>query len=82
MIEQITRAEVAAYKREILEATVLVTVDVAAEILSVSTKTVHKIIEEGHLTPYDRRGRVTPGVRLRAAELPLYVKKIRVTFNE
>lgn len=76
--ERITRADVSNYKREIMEAAVLVTVETAADMLSVSKSTVHRIIEEGRITPYDRTGRITPGVRLRAADVRDYVRSIRI----
>jgi hypothetical protein len=80
--ERITRADVSNYKREILESSVLVTVEVAAEILSKSTKSVHRYLQEGRLTAYDPSGRVTNGVRIRAAELRDYVKNICVIYQD
>lgn len=74
--ERITRADVEAYKREILEQTVLVRLDETATILAVSKSTVIRRVEEGRLTPYnDNGGR--KGLRFLASELQSYVKEMR-----
>jgi len=75
--EKITRAEINAYKREILETSVLVRVDEAAAILAVSRQTVMRRVEEGKLTPYNDNV-TSKGVRFLASELRQYVKQMRI----
>lgn len=77
---RITQAEVDAYKREILQSTVVVTVETAAEILSCSVRHVKTLMDEGHLTRHNRHaGRAhCNGDRILAAELQEYVRSIRM----
>lgn len=73
--ERITRADVEAYKREILEQSVLVGLPEAAAILAVSPSTVRRRVEERRLVPYnDTDGK---GVRFLASELREYVREMR-----
>jgi len=85
MKERITRAEVAAYKREILDKTVLVTPETAAEILSVSPRTVRRYLQEGILPAYHPRRSETRhqrglprGTRILASDLREFVRSIRL----
>ena len=73
---RITRAEIDAYKREILETSVLVRVDEAAAILAVSRQTVMRRVEEGRIVPYNDNP-TSKGVRFLASELKRYVQEMR-----
>ena len=77
MTERITRSDVVAYKREILEQTVLVAPREAAQMLSCSERTVYRLVREGEVHGYGRNvgGR---GLRLLASELREYVRSIKV----
>ena len=77
MTEQITMRDVAAYKREVLEKSVLVAPNVAAEILSCSVRTVHRLVQEGELHGYSRNAR-SRGLRVLASELHEYVGSIKI----
>lgn len=78
--ERITRQEIDSYKREILEQTVVVTLQDAARILACSTSTVRSLVREGHISQHNRHGHGRPcaGTRILAAELREYVRSIRV----
>ena len=82
--ERITRKDIDSFKREVLECSVLVTIDDAARILSCSTRTVRNLVSEGALIAHNRHGCSRPnrGTRILAAELKEYVKSIRVDMNE
>lgn len=74
--ERITRAEINAYKREILEQTVLVSIDDAAAALSVSPRTLRRRVEEGLIPTYSD----TPdreNTRFLASELCKYVQGMK-----
>lgn len=74
--ERITRQEIDAYKREILDQTVLVTLDDAAAVLAVSTRTLRRRVEEGLIPTYSD----TPdrgNTRFLASELRDYVRSMR-----
>jgi excisionase family DNA binding protein len=73
---RITRQEIDAYKREVLETSVLVRLDEAAAILAVSTDTVRRRVEEGRLTPYNDN-HTRKGIRFLASELQNYVREMR-----
>ena len=75
--EQITDRDVAEYKRELLENTVLVATKTAAEILACSERTVHRMISDGDLHRYSRVPG-SRGVRVLARELREYVDSIKV----
>ncbi len=75
--ERITMRDVEQYKREVLDRTVLVTPAVAAEILSVSERTVYNLVRDGRINGYART-RGTRGLRIMARELKEYVESIRV----
>jgi excisionase family DNA binding protein len=75
--ELITRRELAAYKLDIMEKSVLVTVETAAEILSCRPRTVYSLVQEGRISGYNRGGR-TKGLRILAAELRDYVASIKI----
>jgi len=77
MNERITPRDVAAYKREVLEQSVLVTPSVAGDILSCSERTVHNLVRDGDLHGYARnKGR--RGLRILAKELQEYVGSIKI----
>jgi len=82
--ERISRQEIDSYKREILEQTVVVTMQDAAKILSCSTSTVRALVREGLISEHNRHGHGRPcaGTRILASELREYVKSIRVDKNK
>ena len=74
--ERITKQDIAAYKREILESTVLVRLDEAATILGVHPRTVQRRADEGLITPYvDKNNRQS--LRFLASDLQRYVREMR-----
>jgi len=77
MVEKITHRDVAEYKREVLENSVLVAPPVVADILSCSERTVHRLVQDGDLHAYNRNvsGR---GLRILARELQEYVQSIKI----
>ena len=77
MNERITRKEIDAYKREVLESSVLVRLDEASAILAVSSTTVMRRVDEGRLVPYNDNS-TRKGVRFLASELQRYVREMRV----
>lgn len=74
--QYITRNEVEAYKREILEATVLVRIEVAAKIMDCSTDKIGRLIKDGRLRCYNES--MNRGLRVKASELKQYVKSIQI----
>lgn len=76
--ERITRREIEACKREMLEQSILVTIEQSAEILAVSPDTVLRLVRNGRLPAYSENGPRSKGVRLLAAELREYVKSIKI----
>lgn len=79
--ERITRREIEGYKREILEQSVLVTLDDAAAILAVSPRTVRRRVEEGLLSTYsDTSDR--ENTRFLASELRDYVRRMRTIHRD
>lgn len=79
--ESITRMEIDAYKREVLEQSVLVSLDDAAAILSVSTSTLRRRVREGLLPTYsDTADR--ENTRFLASELQNYVKRMRTVYRD
>jgi len=74
--ERITRSEIDAYKREVLEQSVLVRLDEAAAILAVHPRTVLRRVETGAITPYNDNT-TRKNVRFLASELQRYVKEMR-----
>ena len=77
MTERITRSDVIAYKREILEQTVLVAPREAAQMLSCSERTVYRLVREGEIHAYCRT-RGSRGLRILASELREYVASIKI----
>ena len=77
---RITRQEIDAYKREILESSVLIHLDEAAEILAVSRTTVLRRVDEGRLVAYSDNS-TSKGLRFLASELQSYVREMRKTQN-
>jgi len=74
--ERVTRAEIDAYKREILEQSVLVSLEDAAAVLAVSPRTLRRRVEEGLIPTYSD----TPdreNTRFLASELCKYVRGMR-----
>lgn len=82
--ERITRQDVAQYKQEILEQTVMVNFREAAQILSCSVSTVRTLVRSGEFAKYNRHGANTRcnGDRLLASELRNYVNSIRVNSQD
>jgi excisionase family DNA binding protein len=78
--EMITRKEIREYKREILESSVLVRLDEAAEMLSVSRTTILRRVDEGRLSAYSDNS-TSKGLRFLASELQSYVRQMRKTQN-
>ncbi len=79
--EQITMADIEAYKREILEQTVLVGIDEAAAIMAVSSRTIRRRVDEGMLSTYSD----TPdrsNIRFLASELRTYVRRMRTIHRD
>ncbi len=74
---RITEQDIAAYKREVMDKTVLVTAHGAASMLAVSERTVRRLAEEGELTEY-RREEGVKGLRFLASELREYVGSLKV----
>lgn len=74
---KITRIEIDAYKREILEQSVLVCLPEAARILGVSEATVRRRAEERVITPHVDPIGGSSGMRFLASELRDYVKTLR-----
>ena len=77
MREMIKRGDVERYKREILEESVLVTAEVAAEVLSVSERTVYSLVRDGNINAYMRSPKKR-GLRILARDLRDYVRSIKV----
>ncbi|MDO8945043.1 MAG: hypothetical protein Q7U75_17815 [Desulfobacterales bacterium] len=78
---RITRQEIDDYKREILNKSVLVTLDDAAAMLSVSPRTLRRRVEEGMIATYSD----TPdreNTRFLASELSEYVRRMRTIHRE
>lgn len=82
MVEKvnITRAEITAYKREVLESSVLVRMSEAAEILAIDQRTLRRRVEEGRITPYNDNP-TSKGLRFLASELQQYVQDMRQEHN-
>lgn len=78
---RITAAEIDAYKREILETTVLVRIDEAAVMLAVHPRTVRRLVDERRIAPYND-GQRRNGIRFLASELQAYVREMRDTLRE
>ena len=81
MSERLTRQDVAAYKRELLDQTMLVAPAEAAQILACSERSVHRLVREGEIHAYGRN-RGSRGLRLLASELRRYVDSIKIEKEE
>lgn len=77
MSERITRADVAQYKRELLDQTVLVAPAEASQILACSERTVHRLVRDGEIHAYRSSTRLR-GLRLLASELRDYVHSLKI----
>ncbi len=77
MKERITMTDVQNYKMDILNESVLVSPNVAAEILSCSERTVHTLVRDGDLHGY-ARNKGTRGLRILARELRDYFDSIKI----
>ena len=77
MKERITKTDIQNYKKEFLDGSVLISPDVAAEVLSVSERTVHTLVKDGELHGYARR-RGARGLRILASELRDYINSIKI----
>jgi excisionase family DNA binding protein len=76
-VERITRGEIDKYKHGVMVASVLVTPDDAARILSCSPRKVYELVKTGRLSGYSENIRAK-GLRILASELQAYVRSIRV----
>jgi len=81
MKEKLTRADINAYKREILESSVLVRLEDAAEILAISPRTLARRVEDGRIAPYNDNP-TRKGMRFLASELQRYVQSMRQEMRE
>ncbi len=75
--ERITRRDIEAYKRDVMEQSVLVTPRDAAAMLACSTRTVLNLAHEGKLRGYSRNGHSRTLCFL-ASELKAYVRSIKI----
>lgn len=78
---RITRDEIEAYKREVLETTVLVRMEEAAVMLAVHPRTIRRMVEERRLEPYND-GQRRNGIRFLASELQKYVREMRAVLSD
>lgn len=78
---KITRIEIEAYKREILEESVLIGEREAAAILSISTSTLRRRVEEGRIPVYSDNS-TRRHLRFLAIELRNYVQEMRQVISE
>ncbi|HAM41694.1 MAG TPA: hypothetical protein DCP69_10250 [Candidatus Omnitrophica bacterium] len=75
--ERITRQDIELYKREILDATVMVGLRETARILGCHPRTVQRRADEGDLTPYYMGRGTKKHVRFLASELQQFVREMR-----
>lgn len=78
---RITRQEIEAYKREVLQSSVLVKLEEAAVVLAVHPRTVLRRVEEGRLIAYNDN-QSHKGIRFLASELQSYVREMRQELRE
>jgi hypothetical protein len=78
--QRITHSELEAFKRDVLEKSVLVAPAEAARILSCSERKVYDLVRGGDLHGYNKK-RGTAGLRLLARELQDYVQSIKIDKN-
>lgn len=76
----ITRNDVETFKREILEHTVLVRIEVAAKIMDCSPDKVGRLIKDGRLRCYNES--MNRGLRVMASELKQYVRSIQIDHQD
>lgn len=82
MVElSITRQEIDSYKREFLEKTVLLTLDDAAQVLSVSAKTLRRRVNEGLIATYSDTAE-RENTRFLASELREYVRRMKTIHRD
>ena len=74
---RITRQEIDAYKREVLEQSVLVRLDEAAAILAIHPRTLQRRVEEGRIQTYNDN-HTKKGMRFLASELRVYVSEMKI----
>ena len=74
--ERITRLEIDTYKREILEQSILISLDDAAAVLAVSTRTLKRRVDEGLLPTYSDTSE-RENIRFLASELRDYVRRMK-----
>lgn len=83
---RITPADIAAFKREMLEKSVMVTPEAAASILAVSLRTLRRYLETGRLAYYNphvnQPGELRRGNKIRAVDLAAFVASMRVDVAE
>ncbi len=77
MRERITRREIEAYKREILDQTVLVGKDEAAAMLAISPRTLERRVEEKKIEAYNDNT-TNKNMRFLASDLRDYVRRMKI----
>lgn len=75
--EKLSHSDVEAYKREVLEQSVLVAPAEVAKILSCGERKVYELVKSGELHGY-QRNRGGRGLRVLASELRDYVQSIKI----
>lgn len=79
---RISVADIDAYKREVLEQSVLLSPREVAKVIGKSPSTVYDLAAAGVLTPHGRigdDGRILKGVRFLASDVREYVRSLRLS---
>lgn len=79
--ERITPEDVRAYKREVLERSLLIAPAEVSRILACSPRKVYDLVRSGRLTGYSEN-RKAKGLRILAAELLEYVDGLKVNADD
>jgi excisionase family DNA binding protein len=74
--EKIKQAEIAAFKREIVENYTLLGVQETAALLSRTPAHVYQLVEDGRLTPYREGRSANAHLRFKAAEVRAYIDSL------
>jgi hypothetical protein len=75
--ERITLGEITAYKREVLERSVLIAPAEVSRILACSPRKVYDLVRSGRLSGY-AENRKSKGLRILAKELLEYVESLKI----
>lgn len=78
--QRITAEDIEAYKREILDGSVLVSGADAAKVLACSTRKVYDLVREGRIAAYNERHGLK-GVRFLASDLRDYVSSLKLDLD-